>query len=46
DSKKNLKYAFNSLPNHIREAISEFELVKKIKVSNKLDADEEIKVRD
>lgn len=46
DSKKNLKYAFNSLPDHIREAISEFELVKKIKVSNKLDADEESKVRD
>jgi len=43
-SKRNLEYAFNSLPDYIREAISEFELLKKIKVQTKLDVDGESKI--
>jgi len=45
-SKKELKYAFNSLPNYVQKAISEFELVKKIKVSLKSDMDKESNVKD
>lgn len=41
-----LKYAFNSLPYNIRKAISEFEIVKKIKDSMKLDDNKENKVMD
>lgn len=35
-SERELKYAFNSLPNDIQEALYEFELVKKIKSLSKI----------
>ena len=45
-SERELKYAFNSLPKDIQEALSEFELVKKIKDSMKLNVNKENKVTD
>jgi len=45
-SKMELEYTFYSLPYNIRKAISEFELVKNIKLSMKSDVDKESKVGD